>query len=84
MNDPARSTDAPPRATVHPLRLVVAAGFQKIVEASLHGDAVFAKARLTAQDPISFRPNACARSVAGTTTGAAANAAEMNNNRVAR
>src|SRR5438105_10147441 len=44
----------------------VAPGFQKIADASLHGDPVTANERDAAQEPISLMPNpcACARGVA--------------------
>src|SRR4051812_5357924 len=64
---------APPRATLQPGSCVAPAGFQKIVDASLQGDAVAAKPRASAHDPISFRPKAWARSAAGSERSADAN-----------
>src|SRR3954469_22388227 len=70
-----RPTSADP-----PSRRVVAAGFQKITEASLHPPAVTAKPRPMAHDPISLRANPCAPARAGSRR----DAVDQSNDRVAR
>src|SRR5687767_5590647 len=56
---------AAPASTPHPLPLGIAPGFQKIDDASWHGEPVTAKDRDAAQVPISLMPKACARAAAG-------------------
>src|SRR4051812_17478799 len=62
--------NADPTYAVQPLSVVVAAGFQKIADASLHGEPVTAKPRDAAQVRISLTPKPCAPANAGTRTSA--------------
>src|SRR5436309_2022703 len=71
--------EAPARAD-HPSRRPVAAGFQKMSDASEQPPAVTAKLRPTAHDPISLSAKPCAPAKAGSRTAAV----DSSNDRVAR
>src|SRR5262245_1135196 len=57
--------NAPPASTLQPFSVAAAPGFQKITDASLHGEPVTANAREVAHVPISLTPKPCARSATG-------------------
>src|SRR5262245_57701470 len=56
---------APPASTFQPFSVAAAPGFQKITDASLHGEPVTANERAVAQLPISLTPKPWARSATG-------------------